>query len=185
MLQNIYDKVGLCEKMSYFDFQYDSNGDPLISNCQTVDFYKYYTTANSIVAFEALYRNKQSIQEKFLAYWDKVSARFGTNPFVVGFDPLNEPFPGNFLRNPKLLEPGHADQINLAPMYTAIQEKFMANSNETSKMWFEPNVFPDEIGVPIGEGDLGGKVFPVGFQTPPGGAIGSPNHVLNDHTYCC
>lgn len=61
MLQGLYDKVGLCEKISSFDFQYDSNGDPLISNCQTVDFYKYYTTANSIVAFEALYRNKQSI----------------------------------------------------------------------------------------------------------------------------
>jgi hypothetical protein len=70
-------------------------------------------------------------------------------------------------------------------MYTAIQQKFMANSDNTSKMWFEPNVFPDEVGVPIGKGDLGGKVFPVGFKTPPGGQIGSPNHVLNDHTYCC
>lgn len=25
----------------------------------------------------------------------------------------------------------------------------------------------------------------VGFKTPPGGEIGSSNHVLNDHTYCC
>ena len=52
-------------------------------------------------------------------------------------------------------------------------------------MWFEPNSFPDEFGAPVGHGNLGGVVFPVGFQTPPGGEIGSPNHVLNDHTYCC
>ena len=25
----------------------------------------------------------------------------------------------------------------------------------------------------------------MGFKTPPGGNIGSPNHVLNDHSYCC
>lgn len=25
----------------------------------------------------------------------------------------------------------------------------------------------------------------LGFKTPPGGEIGSPHHVLNDHTYCC
>jgi endoglycosylceramidase len=52
-------------------------------------------------------------------------------------------------------------------------------------MWFEPNVFPDEFGVPIGEGNLGGIVAPVGFEKPPGAEIGSPNHVLNDHSYCC
>ena len=29
-----------------------------------------------------------------------------------------------------------------------------------------------------------GQVFDVGFETPPGGQIGSNKHVLNDHTYC-
>ena len=28
-------------------------------------------------------------------------------------------------------------------------------------------------------------VFDLGFTKPPGGEIGSKNHVLNDHTYCC
>jgi len=46
-------------------------------------------------------------------------------------------------------------------------------------MWFEPAEFPDWL--PIGNG----LVSPVGFQTPPGGEIGSNTHVLNDHTYCC
>lgn len=46
-------------------------------------------------------------------------------------------------------------------------------------MWFEPVPFPDEVGY------LSGFVFPVGFQSPPGGDLGSNKHVLNDHTYCC
>ena len=47
-------------------------------------------------------------------------------------------------------------------------------------MYFEPGQFPDEL--PIGKT---GWVNKLGFDTPPGGKIGSPNHVLNDHTYCC
>lgn len=63
-------------------------------------------------------------------------------------------------------------------MYTEINARYEANDAD-SIMWFEPATFPDILGV------AGGKVFPVGFKTPPGGEIGSPRHVLNDHTYCC
>lgn len=46
-------------------------------------------------------------------------------------------------------------------------------------MWFEPVPQPDSLPV------LHGTNFPVGFETPPGGNVGSPYHVLNDHSYCC
>ena len=46
-------------------------------------------------------------------------------------------------------------------------------------MWFEPPPQPDTLPV------AGGFVAPVGFEHPPGAQVGSPNHVLNDHTYCC
>jgi hypothetical protein len=46
-------------------------------------------------------------------------------------------------------------------------------------MWFEPTQFPDVLPV------LGGFIPAVGFNTPPGGEIGSTTHILNDHTYCC
>lgn len=47
-------------------------------------------------------------------------------------------------------------------------------------MMFEPGQFPDMLG-------LGPEavVWHLGFKKPPGGEIGSANHVLNDHTYCC
>ena len=77
-----------------------------------------------------------------------------------------------------LLVPGHFDKTYLTPLYENIYNK--AKVHDSSKqMWFEPVPFPDEVGF------LSGYVFPVGFEAPPGAAIGSDKHVLNDHTYCC
>lgn len=47
-------------------------------------------------------------------------------------------------------------------------------------MFFEPSQVPDTL--PIG---TTGDVRHLGFKAPPGGNVGSPHHVLNDHTYCC
>jgi hypothetical protein len=47
-------------------------------------------------------------------------------------------------------------------------------------MMFEPGQFPDMLGL-----GTEAVVWDLGFETPPGGQIGSANHVLNDHTYCC
>ena len=63
-------------------------------------------------------------------------------------------------------------------MYEKAFEKYQSH-DASQQMWFEPTTMPDEIGV------FGGYVFPVGFEKPPGGEIGSDKHVLNAHTYCC
>jgi hypothetical protein len=47
-------------------------------------------------------------------------------------------------------------------------------------MMFEPGQFPDMLALGVVH-----PVFHLGFETPPGGEIGSPHHMLNDHTYCC
>lgn len=64
-------------------------------------------------------------------------------------------------------------------MYERLYNEAYHAADPTSIMWFEPNQAPDTVGV--GKG----FIFPVGFEVPPGGSIGSPYHVLNDHTYCC
>jgi|Transcript_30199 hypothetical protein len=119
------------------------------------------------------------MNDKFVAYWDATSARFAKNPYVVGYDPLNEPFPANNIRDPTLRIPGVMDRKHLAPTYAKIFDKYVGN-DEKALMWFEPVTDPDVDGWRDG-----GSIFPVGFETPPGGEIGSANHVLNDHTYCC
>jgi hypothetical protein len=117
------------------------------------------------------------MQDKYVDYWAAVTDSLSSNPFVIGFDPFNEPMPSWSTVTDLLntIMPGKFDQMDLAPMY----EKIFANYQKTDTdniMFFEPGQFPDEIP---------GHVMHLGFEKPPGGEIGSPNHVLNDHTYCC
>ena len=63
--------------------------------------------------FTALYKNKHGLQDKFAAFWDHVSARFASNKYVVGYDPLNEPFIGDFPKSLLDVKPGHGDKTLL------------------------------------------------------------------------
>ncbi|MFO0116985.1 MAG: hypothetical protein ACK521_05020 [bacterium] len=63
----------------------------MISECTKLNYVYYYGTTDSINAYDALYNNKDGLRDKFVAFWDKSSARFSNNPYVVGFDPINEP----------------------------------------------------------------------------------------------
>mmetsp|Transcript_4594 Transcript_4594/g.6068 ORF Transcript_4594/g.6068 Transcript_4594/m.6068 type:complete len:229 (+) Transcript_4594:185-871(+) len=171
--------MGWCRNMNDLGYRVDENGDFLMQDCVKEVFLSYYNTKQSVTGFGALFNNFQNMEDKFVAYWDAVSARFAKNPFVVGYDPLNEPFPANNVRDPTLHIPGVMDRKHLAPTYAKILQKYLAN-DEDSLMWFEPIFDPD-----VQPTLKGGTVFPVGFKTPPGGPIGSANHVLNDHTYCC
>lgn len=156
LVQPIYDKFGVCFDMNTIGYRLDENGNPLIEDCQTRMFTDYYSTKQSMQAFKSLYTNRLGLQDKFVDYWDVTSARLTNNPYVVGFDPLNEPFPGEPLQDPKLIIPGVMDKTQLAPMYERVYERYKANDAE-SIMWFEPAEFPDWL--PIGNG----LVSPVGF----------------------
>ena len=164
--------------MNDYNYRMDENDDPLIEDCNKLMFANYYSSKQSVNAFDALMRNKEGIQDAFIAYWDRTSARFAKNPYVVGFDPLNEPLAGNMYKYPENQIPGYTDKEFLAPMYEKIYAKYKAN-DEDALMWFEPVVHPDITA------EEPANVFPVGFVSPPGGEIGSNKHILNDHTYCC
>jgi hypothetical protein len=104
-----------------------------------------------------------------------VANRFANNSYVVGFDPINEPFPADIGKDTSLMEAGVFDSKLLAPLYEKVHEKYIA-ANPQSINYFETGQYPDAyLGV----------VNPAGFDVPPGGEINSANHVLNDHSYCC
>lgn len=174
------DIFGLCKSIKNdYGFRFDANGDPLIEDCQKNNFAMYYPSAESTSAFEKLYFNVNGLQDKFVAYWAKVSSYFANNQYVVGYDPLNEPYPSNILKDPSLvLEPGKFDRTLLQPMYKRVFDSYQ-QSDKSKIMWFEPAEFPDEIGA------FGGIVYNLGFTEPPGGADKKHLHILNDHTYCC
>ena len=81
----------------------------------------------SISLFGHLFNNDYGLLDAFEAYWDHTSARFANNPYVVGYDPINEPFPGNPAKDPYLLIPGHFDKTKLAPLYERLFSKYQSH----------------------------------------------------------
>jgi len=142
-LDKYFNAVNVCFDMDKFGFQVDDNGDYLISDCQTKNFAMYYTSKQSMAAFRALYKNEHGIQDAFVNYWDVTTEHLFSNPYVVGFDPLNEPFMGNMLKEPRLLTPKYMDQTELAPLYTRLYNEAYTKHDPEAIMWFEPNQFPD------------------------------------------
>lgn len=121
-------------------------------------------TAESISGFERLYHNIDGLQDKFIAYWNRVSERYANNPYVIGYDPINEPFPSNFFKDPALaLIPGTFDRELLQPMYKRSYDTYQKH-DKTKIMFFESAQYPDE------EGIFGGIIFNLGFTEAPGGA---------------
>jgi hypothetical protein len=60
-LQPIYDKLGFCINMNDYGYRKDENDDFLIEDCQTKFFVTYYTSPQSMTAFDALYSNKNGL----------------------------------------------------------------------------------------------------------------------------
>jgi len=90
----------------------------VIEDCQKNNFAGYYPSPESIELFDRLYTNKTGLTDKFVNYWKVVAQRFSGNPYVVGYDPLNEPFPGRILTDPSMfLEVGKFDKVSLQPLY--------------------------------------------------------------------
>ena len=96
--------------MKEYNFWKDSNGFPLIEDCNSHFFAWYYGSPESMSAFDWLYNNINGLQDRYLKYWNIVSEKFANNPYIVGYDPINEPFIGNFLKDPSMLLPGSMDQ---------------------------------------------------------------------------
>lgn len=104
--------------MKDYGLRYDANGDPLIEDCQKNNFAGYYTSPESVSAFNRLYENTDGLQDKFLGYWDRLASHFSGNPYVIGYDPINEPYPSDYFTNPLVvLEPGLFDREKLQPLY--------------------------------------------------------------------
>ena len=116
-------EAGVCKSISSYGFRLDEEGNPLIEDCQKYNFAGYYPSPESIELFSRIYYNKNGIQDKFVNYWKRVAERFAKNPYIVGYDPLNEPFPSNMFTNLSLLySPGLFDKVGLEPLYSRIYQ---------------------------------------------------------------
>jgi hypothetical protein len=55
-------EYGLCKSMKDYNLRYDSDGNPLIEDCQKTNFAKYYTTVEAITLFRAIYSDEFGMQ---------------------------------------------------------------------------------------------------------------------------
>jgi endoglycosylceramidase len=91
--------TGNCKSIKSYNFTLDENGLPLIEECVKTFFIKYYTAPEVCSSFERLYQNTEGVLDKFADFWVAVGKKFSTNPYVIGYDPLNEPWPANFYKD--------------------------------------------------------------------------------------
>ena len=121
MFKPVYKQYGVCKNFrDDYKYKTDEDGNPLISECQKLPFFKYYSSAESLELFDSLYTNKHGLQDKFIAYWDILAQKFAENSNVMGFDPINEPMASNFVTDSSLLVPKTFDQKKLLPLYERI-----------------------------------------------------------------
>lgn len=165
--------------MTSYGIRYDDQGLPLLEDCVKNSFIGYYTSPEVASAFGYFYQNENGVQDKFLAYWNLLSAKFANNPYVIGYDPFNEPWPADIYYEPTLLFEFHKfDHAVLQPMYKRVHSTIRQN-DDSKIIFFEPAQFPDTF--PTERGDVNN----VGFDDTPGGVEYHNRESLNDHSYCC
>lgn len=168
--------IGVCKSIKDYNMAVDpKTGYPLTSECLKHQFSFFYITPDVSSAFQSLYTNDYSI-EKIMGYWNVTASVFKDNPYVLGYDLLNEPWIGMVWNKPALLIPGETDHIYLQPLYQKLHQTIRAVDDQHI-ITYEPTPLPDTI--PIG------IAAPVGFTASPGGAEYNHLQALNYHIYCC
>ncbi|HDH97483.1 MAG TPA: hypothetical protein ENF73_07135, partial [Proteobacteria bacterium] len=99
-------------------------------------FLNYFSPA-VMRAFDNFWRNKDGVQDAFIAMWQHVVEYFKDEPAVIGYDLLNEPFFGTSM--PAYCHPYGFDYQYLQPFY----ERLIAAIREVDSKricFFEPNI---------------------------------------------
>ncbi|KAL4454599.1 hypothetical protein ABPG74_021804 [Tetrahymena malaccensis] len=148
--------------------QFDNEtGLPLDCNIAT-GWGTYYFSWDVAEGFEKLYTNYEGRLDLMARFWGKVAQTFKGNPYVLGYELINEPFAGNVFKNPLLLIPGYADKNRLQGAYERVAQE-IRKYDEDHLIFFEPVTWDNMISV--------------GFTQPPGGEKYAEKSVLAYHYY--
>ena len=110
------------------------------------------------------------MQDHYAQTWENVASYFSGNPAVIGYDVMNEPFPGPGWLATLIGVPFFGDQ-QLAPMYNQVDAAVRAVDPNTP-LYIEP---PAPAAAQVGN-ILGVPVIL--------GAVNDPNTLLAFHNYC-
>jgi endoglycosylceramidase len=113
---------------------------PLGNQCSKHIFQLYYFTKRVNVNFENFYKNQNNVFSNFVEMWKLIANFFKNDENVVGYDLINEPWPGNVLENPDLILNGTlGDTFFLEPFYEILQKE-IRKIDPNHLIFFEPAV---------------------------------------------
>lgn len=66
-----------------------------VDTCGELPWADFYFSEAVNEGFGHLWKNKNGLLDKFGKYWKKVAEAFKDSPYVIGYELMNEPWPGN------------------------------------------------------------------------------------------
>jgi len=146
----------------------DDEGMPVLKECLKRPFFHYYFSDKVGIAFQELYNSTSLMQQKFVEFWTSVAKALSKHDGVMGYELINEPWPGDIYKDPRRLIPGFADKQSLVPLYERLHKAIRAVDDERL-LFFEPAVT---------------DLWTSGFQQGPGGPSYNDRQVYSYHIYC-
>jgi endoglycosylceramidase len=105
------------------------NIDPQVVNCW-INFWSY--------------TQHKDLQDHYIMTWQKIAERFKNNPYVIGYDLMNEPWGGDLV---KVFLTGEFERVQLTAFYNRLITGI--RSVESDKyIFFEPTPAPVTFGAP-------------------------------------
>eukprot|EP00936_MAST-01D_sp_MAST-1D-sp1_P000590 g590.t1 len=155
-----------------FDMPLDpTTGNPELSACLKNSFFKYYITWRGATAWSG-FLGETVLHSAFAAYWAAVASAFANSSAVMGYELLNEPWPGRFYSSPIH---DFSDTKQLTPLYSALHSAIRAIDDD-HVLLFEPLVINSYLGVnPFHSTD---------FKSGPGGPAYDDRQAFAYHLYC-
>ncbi|KAF2069016.1 hypothetical protein CYY_009664 [Polysphondylium violaceum] len=148
----------------------NTQGYPALDTCLNKEFAEYYFSEEVGQTFQALYSNTNGLRDKFVNYWKQLATLFLDSQTVLGYEIINEPWPGDIYADPKLLiDLGYADKVNLLPLYQIVNQAIREIDNQHC-VFFEKAL-----------SDVYESFFPAGT---PGGVEYNDRQVYSYHIYC-
>ncbi|RGB29428.1 Glycoside Hydrolase Family 5 protein [Rhizophagus diaphanus] len=104
-------------------------GLPDKETCGRVNWALLYLSRAVNVAWQRLYDNYDGLRDAFAAQWAKIASIFKNSNNLLGYDLLNEPWPGDTYSNPGLWLPSVNTRTNLGPFWDAISAELRKVDN--------------------------------------------------------
>jgi endoglycosylceramidase len=158
----------------YYSYPANSSNAALFPSrqeCSKFAWMSYQASKETAAEYESLYTNAHGMADAWAEMWAEVAAYFKGMPEVLGLELINEPFAGDFYKNPLIMVPHpnplNADRSRLEPAYNRINAAVRKVDSEV--LLFFAGVTWDDAGP--------------GFKSAPGGEDYANRSVLAYHYY--